>query len=203
MHNKALRRVKLTANSIPAGDVILLQSVLLCPFFGLANFAGLFSFQLLTFVCRTPFCPNISRQKTKAGVRPPQLLEEYPHLPPWQKGRLFYLTSVSISRASGRTDGPMTICTSPSARRSTPAAPAARRPASSTAAGSRRRRRKRVMQCPMESTLSRPPSASSTAAAHTAAPVSDNGTVSLTGFPAGTSRVQLLPLPRPRPRWSA
>ena len=54
MHNKALRRVKLTANSIPAGDVILLQSVLLCPFFGLANFAGLFSFQLLTFVCRTP-----------------------------------------------------------------------------------------------------------------------------------------------------
>ena len=55
MHNKALRRVKLTANSIPAGDVILLQSVLLCPFFGLANFAGLFSFQLLTFVCRTPF----------------------------------------------------------------------------------------------------------------------------------------------------
>ena len=24
------------------------------PFFGLANFAGLFSFQLLTFVCRTP-----------------------------------------------------------------------------------------------------------------------------------------------------
>ena len=57
MHNKALRRVKLTANSIPAGDVILLQSVLLCPFFGLANFAGLFSFQLLTFVCRTPFLP--------------------------------------------------------------------------------------------------------------------------------------------------
>ena len=55
MHNKTLRRVKLTANSIPAGDVILLQSVLLCPFFGLANFAGLFSFQLLTFVCRTPF----------------------------------------------------------------------------------------------------------------------------------------------------
>ena len=55
MHNKTLRRVKLTANSIPAGDVILLQSVLLCPFFGLANFAGLFSFQLLTFVCRTSF----------------------------------------------------------------------------------------------------------------------------------------------------
>ena len=63
MHNKALRRVKLTANSIPAGDVILLQSVLLCPFFGLANFAGLFSFQLLTFVCRTPIICYISYAK--------------------------------------------------------------------------------------------------------------------------------------------
>ena len=30
------------------------------PFFGLANFAGLFSFQLLTFVCRTPFAPFLS-----------------------------------------------------------------------------------------------------------------------------------------------
>ena len=66
MHNKALRRVKLTANSIPAGDVILLQSVLLCPFFGLANFAGLFSFQLLTFVCRTPLNPPaLSQRKQK------------------------------------------------------------------------------------------------------------------------------------------
>ena len=69
MHNKTLRRVKLTANSIPAGDVILLQSVLLCPFFGLANFAGLFSFQLLTFVCRTPINIHKMRYNQKKWYR--------------------------------------------------------------------------------------------------------------------------------------
>ena len=49
MHNKIPHRVNLIANFI-ANDTILLQPVLLSPFFSLANFAELFSFQLLTFV---------------------------------------------------------------------------------------------------------------------------------------------------------
>ena len=56
MHNKALRRVKLTANSVPAGDVILRLPVLLCPFSVSQILPGFFHFSYCLLFVGLPSC---------------------------------------------------------------------------------------------------------------------------------------------------
>ena len=57
-HSRTPHKDKSDCYFIPAGEAFS-PACFVMPFFSCANFAGLFSFQLLTFVCRTPiFQPN-------------------------------------------------------------------------------------------------------------------------------------------------
>ena len=85
--------------SSPACFVIL--------FFGLANFAVLFSFQLLTFVCRTPLVLFLHLSPTPGGAEP------RPYDLPRKKGKtIWFSTAPSIdgncSKATGcKSDTPV------------------------------------------------------------------------------------------------
>lgn len=61
----SIRKTNLANNSILAGDVSFHQPILLCSFFGLVNFAKLFSFRLLTFVCMTPHIKKLNCHFTR------------------------------------------------------------------------------------------------------------------------------------------
>ena len=52
-HSRTPHKDKSDCYFIPAGEAFS-PACFVMPFFSCANFAGLFSFQLLTFVCRTP-----------------------------------------------------------------------------------------------------------------------------------------------------
>lgn len=64
-HSRTPHKDKSDCYFIPAGEAFS-PACFVMPFFSCANFAGLFSFQLLTFVCRTPRIKDIWRQKSTA-----------------------------------------------------------------------------------------------------------------------------------------
>ena len=79
------------------------------PFFSLTNFVGLFSFQLLTFVCRTPRLSTICR-KSSSDTTSRGRLSASQNLKNPEHHLIFVIVSrISLSMKSGHAS--MTVCT--------------------------------------------------------------------------------------------